>query len=270
MVGVAAPIVVALDPAEPDLAPLRFGQRVAGYTGAPLTVVAVVADPDAIDELVAAQLAEPLAGDATGLDGEVLEVAATSAPSGLELAAAQAGAALLVVGSAAHGEPGFVTRGRTADRLLGGATCSVAIVPLYWEPRDAATVVAGFVATEDGRAAVHGAHALATRSGARLRILAALHPHAGDVRVRAEEAAEASASGLLGAPVDIDVELADPATCLIEATATADLLVCGSRGYGPRPAALLGGVTRRVTAEARCPVIVLAREPDVPLDALLA
>jgi nucleotide-binding universal stress UspA family protein len=44
--------------------------------------------------------------------------------------------------------------------------------------------------------------------------------------------------------------------------------VCGSRGYGPRRAVLLGGVSRRVTAEAECPVIVLARGVEASLQAL--
>ena len=47
------------------------------------------------------------------------------------------------------------------------------------------------------------------------------------------------------------------------------VLVCGTRGYGPRPAALLGGVTRRVFAEARCPVVVLSGAPQTGLAALV-
>ena len=49
-----------------------------------------------------------------------------------------------------------------------------------------------------------------------------------------------------------------------------DLLVCGSRGYGPVRAVLLGGVSRRLTAEAHCPVIVLARGVTSSLEALMA
>jgi nucleotide-binding universal stress UspA family protein len=48
-----------------------------------------------------------------------------------------------------------------------------------------------------------------------------------------------------------------------------DLLICGSRGYGPARSVLLGGVTRRVTAEAHCPVIVLPRGTEAGLQALL-
>jgi nucleotide-binding universal stress UspA family protein len=71
-------------------------------------------------------------------------------------------------------------------------------------------------------------------------------------------------------PVEVDAFLEDPAQTLIAASETLDLLVCGSRGYGPVRAVLLGGVSRRVAAEAHCPVIVLPRGVREPLQALLA
>ena len=37
-----------------------------------------------------------------------------------------------------------------------------------------------------------------------------------------------------------------------------DLLVCGSRGYGPVRRVLLGGVLRRLIRRAACPVVVRA------------
>ena len=43
----------------------------------------------------------------------------------------------------------------------------------------------------------------------------------------------------------------------------------GSRGYGPHRAVLLGGVSRRVSAEAECPVLVIPRGASRPLEDLL-
>jgi nucleotide-binding universal stress UspA family protein len=80
---------------------------------------------------------------------------------------------------------------------------------------------------------------------------------AGDVRRRAEDAADGDAGALLGAPIDVDVAVGEPAEYLVEASADLDVLVCGARRYGPPTAVLLGAVTHRVTAEAACPVIVL-------------
>jgi nucleotide-binding universal stress UspA family protein len=283
-----APVLAAVDPRANDAGPVRLAAVVAGHAGAPLTLAAVHAAGDALDPLAAGQNGEPLPAEpgdalertrreaqAIGVEADTLWVAATSAARGLALAAGTAGGGLLVVGASAAAGPGRVARGSTADRLLAGAPCAVALVPRDWTvPAGTLRVGVGYVDTAEGRAALRGAHALASRAGARLRVLAAVRPRGDaaddDLRSRAEAAAEAAASGLLGEPVDIDVVMADPAECLTEASAEVDLLVCGARGYGASRAVLLGGVTLRLTAAAACPVVVLARAPDVPLEALTA
>ena len=69
--------------------------------------------------------------------------------------------------------------------------------------------------------------------------------------------------------MQVDAFLEDPAESLIRVSENLDLLVCGSRGYGPLRAVLLGGVSRRVAAEAQCPVIVLPRGVEAALEALM-
>ena len=93
----------------------------------------------------------------------------------------------------------------------------------------------------------------------------------GELRVRAESALHGVAAALDGdVTVETDVFVEDPADVLIRVSEHLDLLVCGSRGYGPLRAVLLGGVSRRLAAEARCPVIVLARGVEASLEALMA
>jgi nucleotide-binding universal stress UspA family protein len=41
-----------------------------------------------------------------------------------------------------------------------------------------------------------------------------------------------------------------------------DLLVCGSRGYGPVRRVLLGGVSRRLIRRAACPLVIVPRGAD--------
>lgn len=267
---------------------MRFAAGVAGRTGAPLTVVSVLGDHTAVTALAAGQSGEDLADDGgaaleqavriareEGVEAESLVVAASSAPRGLALAAAELGAGLVVVGSGNGGPPRQVQLGSTAERLLNGAPTAVALVPPGWEARPFATIGAGFVDTAEGHAAVRDAHALAARSGARLRVLAAVRTRAwsrasaDELRAYAERAAEAAISGLLGAPVDVDVSVAEPAALLVGVSGELDLLVCGTRGYGPRPAALLGGVTRALCEQARCPVVVLSGENRTGLAALV-
>ena len=69
--------------------------------------------------------------------------------------------------------------------------------------------------------------------------------------------------------MQVDAFLEDPAESLIRVSENLDLLVCGSRGYGPLRAVLLGGVSRRVAAEAQCPVIVLPRGVEAALETLM-
>jgi nucleotide-binding universal stress UspA family protein len=256
---------------------VRFAAFVAGRTGAPLTVVAVCGDDSAVKPLAAGQSGENLSDDAgqalewaartaraDGVEADTITTVATSAPRGLALAAVHLGPALMVLGSAARGRPGQVHRGRTAERLLSGAPCPVALVPQGWEPSALTTVGVGFADGEEGRAAVRHAHALAARSGARLRVLTAVRPRAwsragaDELRALAEQAAEAAVAGLLGAPVDVDVSVVEPADLLVAASGELDVLICGTRAYGPRPASLLGGVTWTLSDQARCPLVVLA------------
>jgi nucleotide-binding universal stress UspA family protein len=51
----------------------------------------------------------------------------------------------------------------------------------------------------------------------------------------------------------------DAATELVERSRELDLLVVGSRGYGPVRHALLGSVTSKLMQAAACPVLVVPR-----------
>jgi nucleotide-binding universal stress UspA family protein len=74
-----------------------------------------------------------------------------------------------------------------------------------------------------------------------------------------------------GVPVEVEAFVEDdPAQTLVRVSEHLDLLVCGSRGYGPLRAVLLGGVSRRVAVEAHCPVIVLPRGVRASVEALMA
>jgi nucleotide-binding universal stress UspA family protein len=49
------------------------------------------------------------------------------------------------------------------------------------------------------------------------------------------------------------------AASLVERSEQLDLLVCGSRGYGPLRSVLLGGVSRALAHHAHCPLLVVPR-----------
>jgi len=297
------PIIVGYDPMTSDRAPINFGVAAARFTGAPLIVASASAAGDRPD---AGQQDEDLVVDASealdqarrelepeGIPVECRELANTSAARALHETSEAEDAGLLVVGSTRRGPVGRVIPGSTAERLMHGAPCPIAIVPPGWEAgAGLKTIGVAFVDTDEGREALRGAHALARRAGASLRVLTAVKAGLamygeteartaeqrgrdfeeveGELRVRAEDALRRATQALDGdVAVEVDAFVEDPADVLVRVSENLDLLICGSRGYGPLRAVLLGGVSRRLTAEARCPVIVLPRGVEASLDALM-
>ena len=89
--------------------------------------------------------------------------------------------------------------------------------------------------------------------------------------VKAEMGARKAVARVLGdGEVEVDVFVGDPGDTLVELSEYLDLLLSGSRGYGPVRAVLLGGVARRLATAGHCPVIVMPRGVETPLEELLA
>jgi nucleotide-binding universal stress UspA family protein len=300
----AKPILVGYDPDAGDQAPVEFGIAAAEFTGAPLIVGAVHASAAALgpngEGVVEEQLVDGhgesmdhLGAELRrhGIKVECRSLPGLSAPHALHEAAEEFGAGLVVVGSTSRGSVGRLLPGSTAQRLMHGAPCPVAVVPRSWTRGGGLrTIGVAYVDTPEGHRALDDAVALARRSGAKLRVLHAAMPRglsgtfgggdamtpattydelASAVRVRAERAVDAATAGQNGIEVEPDVSVGDPADFVIAASERLDLLICGSRGYGPARAVLLGGVSRRVASEAYCPVIVLARGAETGLEALV-
>lgn len=290
------PIIAAFDPFAEDRGPVELALAAGQATGAPVLAVAVYSwglsegwsepypSPEAEGEVTGAmrRLEQDL-----GVETRVLR--AQSVPAALHQLQQELGAGLIVVGSTDRGPTGRVMTGSTAQRLLHGAPCPVVVAPRDYRPGPLKTIAVGFVDTAEGRAALRAAHLLARRSEARLRVVAALHPwmgpgeafSAGGKRERASqlkghhraqvEAALQRAIDQLEPGVETEPELHvdDAADVLLRVSRNADLLVCGSRGYGPMRSVLLGGVSRRLVDEADCPVLVLPRDARQPLEDLV-
>jgi nucleotide-binding universal stress UspA family protein len=311
--AITKPILVGYDPRRADHAPVEFGVATARLTGAPLVVASVQLGVPTVPvsgeplQYAVGQPEEHLPADcspavaqidtelrALGIPVECRTFRDTSAARALNHAAEDVEAGLLVVGSSKRSAAGRVLAGEsTAERLLHGAPCPVAVVPRSWT-RDGRPVTIGvaYVDTEEGRDALRGAHALARHVGAKLRVLTVVSPNlamrlhteapaagrsgrnvedvVGEHRVRAETELRSVVAALDGVPVDTDAFVGDPADVLISVSEHLDLLVLGSRAYGPLRAVLLGSVSRRVLRAAYCPVIVLPRGVRASLEAILA
>jgi nucleotide-binding universal stress UspA family protein len=300
----ARPILVGYDARTGDQAPVEFGIAAAEFTGARLIVAAAHASAAALGASAHGVVEDQLpdgAGESidhlntelrrSGVEAECRALPGTSAARALHEAAEEFGAGLLVVGSTDRGGAGRLLPGSTAQRLMHGAPCPIAVVPCSWSRGGGLhTIGVAYVDTPEGHRALGDALALARRAGAKVRVLHAAKERgttgsfgggnptvpattyeelASAVRVSAERAVAEATADHGGVEVEPDVSVGDPADFLIAASENVDLLICGSRGYGPARAVLLGGVSRRVTSEARCPVIVLARGTETGLEALI-
>ena len=302
----SAPIVVGFDPHGADDGPVRFGIAAARFTGAPLVVAAVYGGGLFTNRLADGEFQEELSADAhaalerlrTRLEGdadvqaEVRLVEAVTPARGLTTAFEELDAGLAVVGATDRGAVGRKVVGSTAERVIHGAPCPVAVVPGGFEGGELNTVGVAYNDSPEGEQALRSGVVLAQAAGAALRVIIVLreqvgtitgHPKGsrefqqlpGEIAEQHQLGARAAVDAAVaeaGEHVDAEIELVygDPAEMLAGFTVSLDLLVMGSRAYGPRRAVLLGGVSRRVIADSKCPVVVLPRGAAHPLQELLA
>jgi nucleotide-binding universal stress UspA family protein len=282
------PILVGYDATSSDGAPVTFGVAAARCVGAPLMIVCIYGTAVARDLLGAAQVVEDRVADASeALDDVVGELEASGIrvefrglgkvhpTRALHATARAEEAGLLVVGSPRRETVGHLLPGSMVERQMQGALCPVAVVPYGWAAVvGRRTIGVDHVDSAEGHEALRGAHALARRAGGTLCVVTAVSAGSagaleGEVRALVERA-QRGALATLGSDVAVkaDVIVEDPADVLVRASRNLDLLVCGSRGYGPLGAVSLGKVSRRVATEARCPVVVVPRGGGRSLEAL--
>jgi nucleotide-binding universal stress UspA family protein len=205
----------------------------------------------------------------------------SSVPEALyELAEAEQ-VGLIVVGSSHRGPLGRVVPGSVGTALLHGAPCGVLVANRGYaksatEPR---TLAAGFDGSKESWAALETAGALAERWNGTLTILTVAEiPRfrtatamsvltASEYRdYEREEKQRLLALALEGfggrASVIGRLLVGAAGPLLKEAAADYDLLVLGSRGYGPLKRVFLGSASSAVVDSAPCPVLVVPRSAD--------
>ena len=205
-------------------------------------------------------------------------IADPSPSRALHTLAEREGAALVVIGSSHHGAVGRVFAGTTAERLLHGSPCPVAVAPrgmahgesisriaVGWDRSAEASAALTAAIVDRPRGRRGAAHRRGPRHpvgrdardhpriGRRARCPSAGGPRSGQPRRGGRRPSRATCTS------ETAVVLGHPVGDLVRQSEDADLLVLGSRGYGPRRAVLLGGVSGRVVRKAACPVIVVPR-----------
>jgi nucleotide-binding universal stress UspA family protein len=281
-------IVIAVDATDRSLDALALGKLLAGASQAPVVLVSIFPYHP---------LDDPAGEDLSRLREEAHEILRELAEAaGVEVADAHVLASnlvarelqrvselkttgVLVLGSTSRGAVGRLLPGATAERLLAGAAAPMAIAPRAYAERPAAAlkrIGVGFDGSDESRHALEAGRLLARASGAELRVISVFERLSfGAVatgrtggksvneirRAQLRDALdEASADQDEGLVVEGRFLEGSASKALGAESGDLDLLVTGSRGYGPRAAVLLGGTTHALMRTAACPGLVLPRE----------
>ena len=281
-------IIVGYDGSEHGDDALALGRALRARTGAELVIARIFHDDAFLDpgpaevqpalerirEQRAVEVLSELRQAADLADAEARVVPSTSAPRGLHGLADELGADLIVVGSSHRGKLGRVLAGSVGERLLHGAPCAVAVAPRGFAERRRVSlevIGVGYDGRPESELALEEAARLSASVGAALKVFAVspftpfgkgwnLSLDVVDVaeRDRLKQRLEAAVAGL---PEESRAEglllSGHPAEVLAEQEV--DLLVVGSRGYGPFRTVLLGGVSGPLVRSASSPVLVLPR-----------
>lgn len=181
----------------------------------------------------------------------------------------------IVVGSPHRGVLGRVVLGSVATSLLNGAPTDVAVAPTGYAEDDHLTlgdIAVAYDGSPEAKFALRRAEGLARAFNARIKLLTVVVPPlATPVMVPGAYAPESPPEpgrvireGIDSVDSALSVESTrldgDPAIQLLQACEEGvDLLVLGSRGYGPLTRVLVGSVSREVIRKAGCPVLSVRR-----------
>jgi nucleotide-binding universal stress UspA family protein len=143
---------------------------------------------------------------------------------------------VIVLGSTHREGLGRVLPGSVGERVLHGrAPCAVLVAPSGFAGRERLEIEAIGVGY-DGRSEAGHARAVAT--------------------------ALASDLGASVETITVGEDEGDPAEVLAARSRDLDLLIVGSRGYGPVRQVLIGGVSGELMRRAACPVLIVPRSTD--------
>lgn len=235
----------------------------------------------ALAEHLFEQAVSTLAGE---FEFETHVIVDKSDAQGLIELARDVNAAAVVVGSSHRGAAGRVLVGSVGERLLHGADRPVIVAPRGYEVQEHSMqrIAVAYDGGDEARTALDAAVDFSRQARTDLKLIAVSDPsmfivtlppdmvsavnsvelerqHMDALGGILDEAAEAIES-----PPEVTTEIRSgtPAAELAAVGSgddPVDLLVCGSRGYGPVKIVLLGSVSAKLVRSAECPVMVVPR-----------
>ena len=278
-------VVVGVDEHQGGRDAIALAKRLAGrdaevtlayvYSAAPARGASVLVDRAAHDR--GRQLLST-AREAAGIEAHLCCIKSSSAGRGLHHVAEVRRADLLVVGSSHRGLLGRVLLGDDTRAALNGAPCAVAIAPAGYSQENVVIreIGVGYNASPESEHALEVARKLAARHGAKLSAFEAVSLPAAYVFAGAAAPLGEAIPGLVKEArervaaldgVEPHAAYGHPAEELALYSASLDLLIVGSRDYGPIGRLVHGSTSRQLARSARCPLLVLtraARNAEVP------
>ena len=244
--------------------PLTFAHVYRGRAGGRVSALAEPLRVESSDQLLGRAVAE------AGVQAATVSACDSSVGRGLHRVAEQRKSDLLVVGSCHRGTLGRALLGDDARRALNGAPCPVAIAPTGYSsvtPR-LACIGVGCDRSAESAQALHVAHVLAARHDATVSALAVVSvqeiPYGEPIPEQWPKIAGELAVDELHRlddleDVDGDATYGDPGEELAAFSAKLDLLIVGSRCYGPIGRLFNGSTSNYLERHARCGLLVLPR-----------
>lgn len=178
-----------------------------------------------------------------------------------------------MLGTSRRSLVGRVLIGDDTKAALNGAPCAVAVAPAGYsrQPSRLGSIGVGYDGSGESRHALEVARELSVQSGGKLEALEAVFvparyvagPVWPDAVTIEEMLAEARQRISEFADVEPHAVYGRPSEELALWSAGLDLLIVGSRGYGPVGRILHGSVAHELARTARCPLVVLNRAASV-------
>ena len=206
---------------------------------------------------------------AASIEAETLAVDAMTAGEGLHLAAEQLEADLLVVGSCRRGPFKRVLLGDDTRASLNGAPCAVAIAPAGYAERLApfASIGVAYDGSPESVAALEEAKTIAAPTHATIRALQVVSvsyyeymgmmaPAGGGIDEMVKQA-DNQMKALPGVDGHAEYGLAGEELSIF--SGEVDLLIVGSRNYGPARRMMVGSTSNHLTRHARGPLLIIPR-----------
>jgi nucleotide-binding universal stress UspA family protein len=279
-------LVVGVDGREGGRDALALGERLRQLLGGELVAVHAYPRDLLVTRGVTPDLESVMHENATNLVLDEIEAAGVKAhgvamPDGspgraLHAAARWHDSDVIVVGSDHRGPIGRVLAGDVTAGTLHGSSWPVVVAPRRYAElgTEIHAIGVGYDGSFESRAAAELARDLAVAAGARLAVLYVLEPptpggsglaydaHWQESAEATRDRAQAVVDELVDELGDVasgEVILGDPVQELSYAANDLDLLVAGSRDYGPVRRVMLGSTSSKLVHQAPCPVLVLPR-----------